>query len=380
MRSWLQQHVFKVGWLITKNLRTTTILFYTLFLPGVILYEFVYWFFAGVFNVRAERALAWPDAQQVAELRLNFVKLGRNAGGLRAALINLAPFVVGTAIVWWASLNILQLDEVWAILQTEGIRGMGDAITRLLSAADIYLWVYILFTIGNTMMPRWADLKGARVLLIAVGIAFVLFLLLGVADDIINNGLLIPINNALNYISTVFITLILVNSIMTAILGTIEAIIERITGDSATFERGKLIATTRAERLEQERIAAEKARKAAQAARERKQPASAGPPSIYKLQFPTPPVPAREEGVSVRREDERILGTGSHETPAVASPSALTISSPPPSAERATASTPGTLTPSASMFKPRSADKDPNEPAQDDEEDELPDDEDEERP
>ena len=60
LRRWLQQHVFKVGWLLTKNLQTTTILFYTLFLPGVILNQFVTWMAAGILNVRAERAIRGP--------------------------------------------------------------------------------------------------------------------------------------------------------------------------------------------------------------------------------------------------------------------------------------------------------------------------------
>ncbi len=310
MRRWLQQHVFKVGWLVTKNIRTTTILFYTLFLPGVILYEFIYWMMAGILNIRAERALSWPDAQQVAELRLNFIKLGRNVGAFRLAIINLAPFLVGTLVIWWAAFNVLQIDQAWAILEAEGLRGVGDALTRLFSAPDIYLWVYILFAVGNTMMPRWSELKGARILLIIAGLAFATLLVLGVADDFISNGLLDPFNNALNYISTVFVTVIIVNCLMTAALGTIEALIERITGDSATFERGKLVAISRAERIEQERVAAEKARKAAQAARERKPGTASGPPSIYRFPLPTPPAGSRDETISVRRDDERILPSG----------------------------------------------------------------------
>lgn len=352
MRRWLQQHVFKVGWLLTKNMRTTTILFYTLFLPGVILYEFVYWMMAGILNIRAERALSWPDAQQVAELRLNFIKLGRNVGSFRLALINLAPFLVGTLVIWWAAFNVLQIDEAWTILQAEGMRGVGEALTRLFSTPDVFLWVYLLFSVGNTMMPRWSELKGARILLVIVGLAFGALLALGVADDFINNGLLIPFNDALNYISTVFVTVIFVNIVMTAILGTVEAVIERITGDSATFERGKLVAITRAERLEQERIAAEKARKAAQTARERKPAAVSGPPSIYRLPLPIPSALGREETISVRREDERVLGAGAP-TPAAPQPVLPGLSAaPPPSAPALSGLTPTSPQPGITPASP----------------------------
>ena len=83
LERWLHQHMFKVGWLLTKNLQTTTILYYTFFLPGVVLHEFIYWLVAGILNVRAERAIAWPEAQAIAELKLNFIKLARNTSRIK---------------------------------------------------------------------------------------------------------------------------------------------------------------------------------------------------------------------------------------------------------------------------------------------------------
>ncbi|MDX2140511.1 MAG: hypothetical protein SF123_20680 [Chloroflexota bacterium] len=320
MRRWLQQHVFKVGWLLTKNLQTTTILFYTLFLPGVILYEVVYWLAAGILNVRAERALQWPEGTAIAELRLSFVKLAKNTGGLRLALIAIAPFFVSGLTIYAVANNVLNVDEAAAILQAQGIRGLGDAIGRIFSAPDIFLWIYLLFAIGNTMMPRWSDLKGARILLIIAGVLAGGLVIFGVLDDAIANGLLDPFNRVLNLLSTVFAVVIGVNLAVTAVLGTIEAAFERVTGDSATFQNGKLVAVTRAERLEAERKAQEQAAKVRQTARA-KTAIATGPPSIYRLPLPTPPAPGRDvaEQVTVRRDEERVLGAGSA-APAPAAP------------------------------------------------------------
>jgi hypothetical protein len=320
MRRWLQQHVFKVGWLFTKNLQTTTILFYTLFLPGVILYEIVYWLAAGILNVRAERAIQWPEGTAIAELRLSFVKLAKNTGGLRLALIASAPFIVGGLTIYAVANNVLNVDEAAAILQAQGISGLGDVIAIIFSAPDIFLWIYLLFAIGNTMMPRWSDLKGARILLIIAGVLAGGMVIFGVLDDAIANGLLDPFNRVLNLLSTVFAVVIGVNLAVTAVLGTIEAAFERVTGDSATFQNGKLVAVTRAERLEAERKAQEQAAKARQTVRT-KTAIATGPPSIYRLPLPTPPAPGRDaaEQVTVRRDEERVLGAGSP-APAPAAP------------------------------------------------------------
>jgi hypothetical protein len=321
MRRWLQQHVFKVGWLLTKNLQTTTILFYALFLPGVLLYEVVFWMAAGILNVRAERAIEWPKATEIAELKLNFIKLGRSTGGLRLTVVSITPFVVAIGIIWLVANNILNVDDAAVTLRAEGLRGLGSALGQIFSAPDVYLWIYILFAIGNTMMPRWEDLKGARVLLVAAGIVLAILFVLGVADDVIANGLLNPLGDALNLLSSVFVVVIGVNVVITAALGGFETVFERITGDSATFQNGKLVAMTRAERLEYERQQQEREAKARRAARERKPALAAGPPSIYRLPLPIPGAPARDaEPAVVTRDEERVLGAGASPPPAAPAP------------------------------------------------------------
>jgi hypothetical protein len=327
MRKWLYQHLFKVGWLLTKNLQTATVLFYTFFLPGVLLHEFVRWLAAGILNVRAERAISWPETQQIAELKLNFVKLARSTSAFSIAVIEGAPFLVSLVTIWLVAHNTLQVAAITSPVQVRGIRGLDDALSQLLSVPDVFLWLYLLFAIGNTMLPRWSALRGARILLIIPAVAFAVLVILGVADEAVRNGLFLPLGQAFNLVSGVFLTVIGVNVLMTAALGIIESTIERITGDSATFEKGKLIARTRAEvqalrRQEAERLARERA-----AARQRAQtPAVAGgPPSIYRIALPTPNPPGREpvpagESVVVRRDESRGLPAGAPERAPLAPP------------------------------------------------------------
>lgn len=325
MRRWLYQHIFKVGWLLTKNLRSTTALFYVFMLPGLLVHQFIYWLVAGILDVRAERAIAWPETQQIAELKLNFIRLARNTGAFKLALINAAPFLISIGLIWLVAQNVLRIEGFLEPLRARGLIGLGDAVGSLLATPDIFLWLYFLFAIGNTMMPRWEDLRGARVLLIAAAVIFGALLVLGVADEAISNGLLTPLADAFNLLSGIFMLVIGVNLVMTAALGAIESTIERITGDSATFEKGKLIARTRAEVQALHRQEAERLAKERKTARERAlAPAAAtagGPPSVYRLALPTPPAPGRDlqpvaEGVAVRRDEARGLPGGTSPAPA----------------------------------------------------------------
>jgi hypothetical protein len=267
---------------------------------------------------------------------------------LRLTGVSITPFVVAIGIIWLVANNILNVDDAAVTLRAEGLRGLGSALGQIFSAQDVYLWIYILFAIGNTMMPRWEDLKGARVLLVAAGIVLAVLFVLGVADDVIANGLLNPLGDALNLLSSVFVVVIGVNVVITAALGGFETVFERITGDSATFQNGKLVAMTRAERLEYERQQQEREAKARRAARERKPALAAGPPSIYRLPLPIPGAPARDaEPAVVTRDEERVLGAGASPPAAAPAPQPRILA---PGATLSTSPTPASPPAQPSLF------------------------------
>jgi hypothetical protein len=290
LERWLHQHMFKVGWLLTKNLHTTTILYYTFFLPGVVLHEVVYWLAAGILNVRAERAITWPEAQAIGELRLNFIRLSKNAGSFKVGLISAAPFAAGVLVIWVIANNILNLGDFIAAVQNGTVNDIPSALKMLTQAPDFFLWVYIGFTISNTMMPRFQHLKGLRILLIIIAASIALLYALGVAEQVLVSGMAEPMNAGLSLLAGAFTVMIAINTFMLGLLGATESIIERITGDSATFQNGKLVAMTREElRKLREQEEAKRVRQ-----HNKKATAPAGPPSIYKLPLPIPDAPSKE--------------------------------------------------------------------------------------
>lgn len=331
LERWLHQHVFKVGWLITKNFQTTTILYYTFFLPGVILYEFVYWLAAGILNVHAERSIQWPEKQEIGELRLNFVRLSRRANPLKVALISLAPLAVGLFVVWFIANNIFHLDQAISILAEGRLRALGDALKTLTSAPDFWLWAYFLFAVSNTMTPDLSQFKNwRRWFLIVIAVASVPLFVIGVGDEIWGQTLTGPVATVFNTLSGIFAIIIVSNAVAVAILGTIEAMIEWITGDSATFRNGKMIVMTRAEAIAQRRQQRERSRRGRQ-----RQPAKAlgsGPPSIYRRELPIPGTPGQElvtQAPSNILTDEKPKLTPSPQKPAREVPSVIISDSTP---------------------------------------------------
>lgn len=300
---WLHQHIFKVGWLVTKQYQTTTILYYAFFLPGILINQVIYWAAAGFLNVRAERSIVWPEKQEIGELKLSFVRIAKDAGPLRLAAIASAPLVAGMLAVWHIAVNVLAIPAKLNTVQN-GLQGdLSANLAYLTSAPDFWLWLYLAFTISNTMMPNFALLRGWRVIILAMGIIVAALFLLGVGNQVILSNLQTPVTMALNSLSTLFAIIIGIDVFVLTVLGTLEAVIERITGDSATFENGKMITLRRQELIE--RHARERVH-ANPRSRSEKSITTSGPPSVYNFPFPVPEPPGRE---AVTRSPNIIITT-----------------------------------------------------------------------
>lgn len=300
MQRWLHQHLFKVGWLITQDFQTTTILYYTLFLPGVLLYEVVYWLAASVLNVRAEGSLKWPEKQEIGELRLNFVRLAKKVNPFKLAIITSTPLVTGIALLWLISNNVLDIRGTFEAASAGStsvnfIANISAAIGALVAKPDFWIWFYVMFAIGNTLLPNSQALRGWRVLLPILIVSITVLVLLGAADEIFLAALTGPLANGLVVLGTTLLTLLAADGAVIGTLSLIENSIERVTGRSATFKNGKMIAMTRAEVLAQREQQIRKERERIQRAKQTAVPKiAAGPPSIYQIVFPIPGAPGQE--------------------------------------------------------------------------------------
>lgn len=293
MEHWLYRHAFKVGWLITRRYDTTTVLFYTFFLPGVFVNQVTTWLAAGVFNVRAEREFQFPEKQEIGELKLNFVRLSKKAPPFKVALIYLMPLAVGLIVTWIIANNVYDLPGVIEVASANTENSLGLALERLLRVPDFWLWTYFVFTISNTMMPNRAALKGWLLPASVVAALTALILLAGYGDEF---GAVFaqPILDAINAFSLLLGLIIGVDALAIVVLAIIENSIELVTGNTATFKNGKMI-TMRREDLRNQRLAErQKEQKRREQLQQQKAARQAGMPTVYALPFPLPGPPGSE--------------------------------------------------------------------------------------
>ena len=285
----MHRHIFKVGWLLTHNYQITAVLYYIVFLPGLLLREAVRWLAAGLLKVRANRSFQLPQQPEIGQLELNFIKLAPNAHPIKRAIIAAAPLVVGLLTLWVIAVNAFQLETVLNIAAPAQLDDLARAASTLTAQPDFWLWVYLAFTISNTMLPTIsANLRGWRRIGAAALSVIIIALVLGISQTFAADAGM----QLLNSLALILSLTTFINIFMVILLGTAEALIERLTGHSAAFQDGRMIAMTRQQMLQQ-KAAEKQQRQSARSAPARKNKAAALT-SIYMLKLPIPGPPGQE--------------------------------------------------------------------------------------
>ncbi|MBI5958723.1 MAG: hypothetical protein HY866_08310 [Chloroflexi bacterium] len=270
VEKWIHSHLYGVGLLLSDDKKTATALYYLLLSPGVFVHEFTQYLVAGALNVKIKRLMAWPEAQDDGTLRLNFVQV-KQANRAQAAIIGAAPLLVGLGLIWVISNNILNLETLLKALGSGDIETIGPALQQLGSKPDFYLWLYLMFAIGNAMLPTSADREGWPLFLGILAGAIIFLVLIGTGDVLLEKftG---PVAHGVGLLTTAFGAVLVVEVCGIILIAFAEEILERTTGRK--FYYGKTQEEPRSKT---------------------RQPGSSDPlppdaplPSIYNLALPVP--------------------------------------------------------------------------------------------
>jgi hypothetical protein len=274
---WIRQHVFGIGLLWLRNKEIAAWLYVLVLLPGVLLRELSRWIAAGMLGQRITFIIPKPEVDDDGIVRTNFLDY-RTLNPVYIGVIAAAPAIVGFALMLVISYGVLNLPELLALLGNADSVALREAFSRLLSRADLPLWIYFLFAITNTMLPTVRELRSTWFLWLMFG-GFVLFLLiLGMYNAIL---LLLagPIATAVYTLATVYGSVALVNLIMLVVISAVESIVSRLTNRKVEYRP---------------------------APPEPRRSALDAPRTVYDLRLPTPPPPSRALSAGAARK----LGMG----------------------------------------------------------------------
>jgi hypothetical protein len=277
VRRWVQRHLFGMGWLVAQEQHLATVIYCIVLLPGIIIHEASHWALAGMFNVRTHRITAWPKADAEGRVDLSFIKIKETANPIFLAVIGSAPFVIGFVLILWISGNVLHLPDFIKAVNTGNFQVISLALQNLIGQPDFVLWFYLLFTISNTLWPEAEDRRGWIIIIGVVVGGTVLLAVMGF-QNAVGRWFTGPIPQALNNLTTIFLTMLVIDGVVALFLFILERSTERVTHRYAPYRQATAL------------VAAKNSKAAANAPRLS---------SILQYQLPLPSAPRKADRPAV---------------------------------------------------------------------------------
>ncbi|MCS6870344.1 MAG: hypothetical protein NZ571_02700, partial [Anaerolineae bacterium] len=273
----VRRHVFGIGLLWLRKKEQAAWLYVVVMLPGVLLRELSRWIVAGMLRQKLPFIVPAPQADDDGIVHVRFLEY-TVFNPIHIGILAVTPAVVGFGAMLAISYGVLDIPQLLSLFSSADSETVREAFGRLLSRADLPLWLYLLFTITNTMLPTVRELRSTWFFWI-IAVAFIAFLMvLGMYNAIL---LLLtgPIATALYTLTTVYGSVAVVNLLMLLVIGVIEAVVSRLTNRKVEYRP---------------------------APSEPKRSALDAPRTVYDLRLPTPPPPSRALSAGAARK----LGMG----------------------------------------------------------------------
>ncbi len=153
---WLHRHLQGVMFLLSGDEEVALWLYALILFPGVLLHELSHALVAALLGVRIGRISVLP--QRVGDhVHLGFVPV-EESDFIRSSLIGAAPLLSGTAVILFLGLHLFGTPTLLAAIEAGEWMKAVAALRAAFHAPDAWLWFYLIFAIGHTMLPSRADI------------------------------------------------------------------------------------------------------------------------------------------------------------------------------------------------------------------------------
>ena len=227
----LHREIQMVFLLLTRQAEIAVALFSILFLPGVLLHETSHYLMARLLGVPIGRFSLVPQTMEDGRLQLGFIETAPT-DFFRDALIGAAPLLAGGLFVAYAGLARLGLASLWDSLLSGDLTAFRIALGGLPERPDFWLWFYLAFAVGSTMLPSESDRRAWRPVGLVLAGLLVLSLLSGLGPWLLEN-LAAPLNSGLRSLDVVLGINALLHLVMLPPTWLLRRLLNRLTGYEA---------------------------------------------------------------------------------------------------------------------------------------------------
>lgn len=171
LERWIHRHLQGIWLLLFHDSGVALVLYSVIMLPGVLLHEGSHWLAATVLGARPARFSVIPEQMPDGTVRLGFVDTAK-VDFVREALIGAAPLLFGSLTVILVAYGRLGVGPVGEALARGDLLAMTQGLGAITRVPDFWLWLYLIFTVSNSMLPSASDRRAwlpVALLLAALG-------------------------------------------------------------------------------------------------------------------------------------------------------------------------------------------------------------------
>jgi len=228
LERWIHRHLRGLWLLIFRHEEIALVVYALIMLPGVIVHEGSHWLAATFLGVRTGRFSLIPERTPDGTLRLGYVETEK-VDLVREALIGAAPLLAGAAAIIFVGYSRLGVGLVGDALARGDLLGMLVGIQTMTRAADFWFWLYLIFSVSNSMLPSASDRRAW--LPLAVGLALLLGVLVYAGfGALLREALLGPVEAALRSLALAFTLTLALDLLLAPCLWLVEQGLMRLTG------------------------------------------------------------------------------------------------------------------------------------------------------
>jgi hypothetical protein len=230
---WIHRHLQGVMLLLTGDPEMAMVLYALPLLPGIILHEASHAAMAVLLGARIGRISIRPKLVGQ-RIQLGFVPVEKT-DAVRASLIGLAPLLIGSGVILLIGYIVFGIGAVGSALAAGDWVRVVDGLVGMLEAPDAWIWAYVIFAVGNTMLPSRADRQAWLPVLLFLLLALTLIWVTGFGPTVVAN-LSEPLLVALYWLAMMCTLTLIVDLPFALAIMLAERLLERIRGFRVEYQ------------------------------------------------------------------------------------------------------------------------------------------------
>ena len=173
---------------LTRSQDMAMVIYFLIFMPGVFVHESAHWLMARLLGLKTGKFRVWPQ-RQGKYIGMGSVQVS-SGGVIIDNLVGMAPLIAGTLLITLIGVGVFETDSLASALQQGRVGAVVQTAWQTLGQADGGLWAYLIFVVGNVMMPSASDRHQLTPLLLYLLLAGILYFLLDLPRQWLTVGLM----------------------------------------------------------------------------------------------------------------------------------------------------------------------------------------------